>query len=194
MKRAAIVTISSIVLLAGCISSAPVQTTFDRPYPAQNRAGDPIVAVFVGRIPCTVNDCEMRKVEIVLYGREQGRIPTTYWMGQIGVGSGNDRVVEEGTWSGRRGVQDYPGATVYALDRPADPSLQYFWRVNDEVLLVLDQSMRPRSGNAAWGYMLSRDCAPYGPRHYPYDKRTKRFIAVPGDSTCSDRLTPSAQT
>lgn len=184
MKRAAIVTMLSVVL-AGCVSSAPVQTTFDRPYPARNSAGDPIVAVFVGRIPCASSACEMRKVEIVLYGRERGWVPTTYWMGQIGVGLANDRVVEEGTWSERRGAQDYPGATVYALDRPADRSLQYLWRVNDEVLLVLDQSMRPRAGNAAWGYMLSRDCAPYGPRHYPLDERTQRFIAAPGDSTCS---------
>jgi hypothetical protein len=188
MKAAAIVTILSIVLLVGCVSSEPVQTTFDRPYPAQNSAGDPIVAVFVGRVPCALSACEMRKVELVLYGREQGRVPTTYWLGQIGVGLGNDRIVEEGAWSGRQGAQDYPGALVYALDRPADRSLQYFWRVNDEVLLVLDQSMKPKAGNAAWGYMLSRDCAPYGPRSYPYDKRTKKFITGPADSGCSRKI------
>jgi hypothetical protein len=43
-----------------------------------------------------------------------------------------------------RGVQEYPDALVYALDGSADRSLQYLWSVNDEILLVLDQNMRPR--------------------------------------------------
>lgn len=185
MKTAVIATVLSLFLSVGCASSGPIQTTFDRPYPARNAAGDPIVAVFLGRIPCASHACEMRKVELVLYGREQGLVPTTYWLGQVGVGSGNDRVVEEGAWSGRRGVPDHPGALVYALDAPADRSLQYLWRVSDAVVLVLDQSMTPRPGNAAWGYMLSRDCAPYGPRTYPYDERARRFVAVAAESNCS---------
>jgi hypothetical protein len=81
----------------------PVQTTFDPPYAERNGAVDPILGVFFGRIPCAIKGCEMRKVELVLYGSEQ--VPTTYWLGQVGVGMGNGWLVQQGTWTGRRGVQ-----------------------------------------------------------------------------------------
>jgi hypothetical protein len=81
-------------------------------------------------------------------------------------------------------VQEYPNGLVYALDSHADPSLQYLWRVNNEIVLVLDPNLRPKVGNAAWGFMLSRDCEPYGPRTYPYDERAKRFVPV-SSSNCT---------
>jgi hypothetical protein len=175
----------TLFALLGCAHRNLVQTTFDPAYPERNSVGDPIVAVFEGRIPCAITDCEMRKVEVVLYGRDNGRIPTTYWLGQVGVGLGNDRLVQQGAWTIRRGLQDYPDGLVYQLDSSADPSLQYLWRVNNEIVLVLDQELRPRVGDAAWGFMLSRDCAPYGPRTYPYDERTKRFVPTTCRSSCA---------
>ena len=72
-----------------------------------------------------------------------------------------------GTWAHDRAVPGYPDALVYVLDDRADPSLRRLWRVTDDILLVLDEERRPRAGNAAWGNMLSRDPAPYGPRTYP---------------------------
>jgi hypothetical protein len=169
-----------ILLLLGCAHSNPVQTTFDPAYPERNGAGDAIVAVFDGRIPCAAPACEMRKVELVLYGRDDGRNPTTYWLGQTRVGMGNGRLVQQGTWAMRRGVQGYPDGLMYALDSSADPSLQYFWRVNDDIVLVLGPNLRPRVGNAAWGFMLSRDCA-----------RTKRFVPV-YESNCPSPGLPSS--
>ena len=178
MKASLMLVFFLIPLVVGCAHRNSVQTTFDPPFPERNGANDPIVAVFFGRIPCALGECEKRKVELVLYGRDQGRIPTTYWLGQIGVGLGDERAVAVGSWTIKRGVQGFPEAVVYALDSAADRTLQYTWRVSDDVLLVLDPEMRPRSGNGAWGYMLSRDCAPYGPRTYPYDQRTKQFAAT----------------
>jgi hypothetical protein len=180
-----------VLALLGCAHSNPVQTTFDPAYPERNGAGDPIVAVFEGRIPCTTQACEMRKVELVLYGRDHGQKPTTYWLGQLRVGMGNDRLVQQGAWAIRRGVRGYPDGLMYALDSSADPSLQYFWRVNDDIVLVLGPNLRPRVGNAAWGFMLSRDCAPYGPRTYPYDERAKRFVPV-HESNCPSPVVPSS--
>ena len=55
---------------------------------------------------------------------------------------------------------------VYELDASAPDDLQRHWRVSEDVLLPLDPGMRPLPGDAAWGYMLSRDTAPYGPRTY----------------------------
>jgi hypothetical protein len=177
-------TLSALALLTllGCISRAPVQTTFDPAFPERNSAGDSIAAVFEGRIPCADQGCEMRKVELVLYGREAGSIATTYWLGQLKVGLGNDRLVHQGNWTARRGLPEYPNGTVYELDSGADPSLRHLWRVSDDVILVLDQSLRPLPGTAAWGRMLSRDCTPYGPRSYPYDVRAKRFAPEPENS------------
>jgi hypothetical protein len=183
MKSAMLLFPVSVLTLLGCVHHA-VQTTFDPAYPERNGAGDPIVAVFEGRIPCAIQGCEIRKVELVLYGRDAGRIPTTYWLGQLRVGMGNDRLVQQGAWIVRRGLQEYPDGLVYALDSSADPSLRYLWRVNDEIVLVLDQNLRPQAGNAAWGSMLSRDCTPYGPKTYPYDERAKRFVPSANGSNC----------
>jgi hypothetical protein len=193
MKASMLAMVVAVAVLTACIHTQPPQTTFDRPYPERNSAGDPIFAVFVGRIPCAVEGCEMRKVELVLYGREGRQVPTTYWLGQVGVGLSNERDVREGTWSAGRGVPEYPQARVYTLDGNADPTLRHLWRVDDEVVLVLDQSLRPMAGNGAWGYMLSRDCAPYGPRTYAYDKRTKRFAVPPSNRfTCSRATAPDS--
>jgi hypothetical protein len=143
----------------------PTTVTFEPPYPQVNASGDPIRAVFEGRIPCSAPNCERRKVGLVLYEHSATRTPSTYWLGLIGL-TGNDRIVIQGTWTIRQGVKDFPEAVVYELDASAPDDLQRHWRVSEDVLLPLDQSMRPLAGNAAWGYMLSRYDAPYGPRTY----------------------------
>jgi hypothetical protein len=120
--------------LLGCANHQPVQTTFDPAYPERNSAGDPILAVFQGRIPCATSKCEKRKVTLVLYGRDAGKLPTTCWLSQILVELTNDPLVQQGQWSTRRGVRDYPDALVYELDSNADPTLQRVWRVNDQVV------------------------------------------------------------
>ena len=65
----------------GCVHPNAVQTTFTPAYPEHQIAGDAIMAVFEGRIPCAEQSCEMRKVELVLYGTNAGQIQTTYWLG-----------------------------------------------------------------------------------------------------------------
>jgi hypothetical protein len=140
--------------------------TFDPPYPEVDAGGAPILAVFEGRIPCFVAHCEKRKVSLVLYQDRATSAPSTYWLGLVGVGLGNTRDVTRGTWETRRGTADYPKAVVYELDARAPDDLHRFWRVSEDVLLPLDESMRPKPGNAAWGFMLSRYTAPYGPRTY----------------------------
>jgi len=170
------------VASAGCLHPGPVQKTFDRPYPERDATGNPILAVFVGRIPCAAPGCDMRKVELVFYAGAGGTMPVTYWLGQVGVGLGNERQVRTGAWTERRSVHGYPEATAYVLDDGVDPSLRRFWRVTDDILLPLDDDLRPRPGNGAWGSMLSRDPTPYGPRTYLYDERTRRFSgSAPSD-------------
>jgi hypothetical protein len=185
IKRSAPGVLGTIALLTACPAPPPVQTRFDRPYPERNAAGEPISAVFVGRVPCGTRVCEMRKVELVLYGREGGVGVRTYWLGQVRVGTGNERDVAEGVWQPARGLHEHPQALRYELDARADPSLRRLWRVNEDVMLVLDDALRPRPGNGAWGFMLSRECAPYGPRDYAYDERARRFAPAAPPSPCS---------
>jgi hypothetical protein len=144
-----------------------VTETFDPQYPQFNASGDPIYVVMEGRIPCEIVGCNMLKVALVLYQKSQDHRPSTYWLGVVGT-RGNDRVVTEGNWEIKHGVEGYPEATVYALDSDAGVGLRNFWQVNESILLLLDEAMRPRSGNGAWGFMLSRNAAPYGPRRYTW--------------------------
>ncbi len=147
----------------GYFRKAPV--SFDPPYPEVNTSGDPILAVFEGRIPCLVANCEKLKVQLVLYQNQKTKAPITYWLGLVGA-QGNDRVVTQGTWTIRNGVKGYPEAVVYELDSNTSLDFRYYWSVNENILLILDQDMNPKVGNAAWGYMLSRFTEPYGPRIY----------------------------
>lgn len=191
-KRSTRVVLGAVVLLAACAAAPPVQTRFARPYPERNAAGEPILAVFVGRVPCDTRACEMRKVELVLYGSEAGAGARTYWLGQVRVGAGNERDVAEGAWQPARGLREHPQALRYELDARADPSLRRMWRVSEDVMLVLDDALRPRPGNGAWGFMLSRDCAPYGPRDYAYDERARRFAPAAQPSPCGAARAPGA--
>ena len=177
MSRSALPALLAAMALGGCLHESRVQTTFDPPYPEHSTSGDSILGVYVGRVPCDAVDCEKLKVQLVLYRKPDTQAPASYWLGVVGA-KGNDRLVTRGQWVVQRGVQDYPQATVYALDANAEASLRYFWRVNEDILLVLDPDMRPRAGDAAWGYMLSRDAAPYGPKTYRFDARKKRFLKV----------------
>lgn len=143
------------------------QMTFDPPYPEVNANGDPILAVFDGRVPCSLEKCVggRLKVELVLYQNKQTKIPTTYWLGLIG-SSGNDRIVTKGSWTTHQGVKGYPEAVVYELDSNTELDFRHYWKVNDNILFLLDENLNPKAGNAAWGYTLNRYDAPYGPKTY----------------------------
>jgi hypothetical protein len=134
------------------------------PYPEVDAGGNPIQAVYEGRIPCVLKNCEKMKIALVLYHDRSSRAPTTYWFGSVAVSDDDDRVVTQGRWAERRGVKGYPDAVVYELDSNTPVELRYFWRVNEDIVLPLDQSMGPKVGNASWGYMLSRYAEGYGPR------------------------------
>jgi hypothetical protein len=172
LSRTAIGSVAAATIALACLTvwwhirpPRPTTVSFDPPYPRLNAAGDPILAMFEGRIPCASPNCERRKVSLVLYEHSATKTPSTYWLGAVGL-SGNERIVIEGAWTIRQGVHDFPEAVVYELDAGAPDDLRRHWRVSEDVLLPLDQSLRPQAGNAAWGYMLSRYHAPYGPRTY----------------------------
>lgn len=130
--------------------------TFVPPYPTVNINSDPVVGVFEGRVPCYEPNCEKIKTALVLYGNKEAKTPTTYWLGRVLVDGGNEREVSEGAVTIWRGIKEYPNAIVYALDDNAPRDTRLYWRVDENILLPLDQNMDLKVGNASWGYMLSR--------------------------------------
>lgn len=129
----------------------------ERPWPKAGTSGDPLWGCFSGRIPAVgIPNCEVVKVSLAVYQKPGAKNPATYWLGRVLVGVGNKRHVAEGTVTTRRGVKDYPDAVVYELDQNAPQDFRFFWRVNNDILLPLDDDMKPKVGNAGWGYMLSR--------------------------------------
>lgn len=162
-KTTRVLILTLIVLLAatfwlnqnGYFDQAP--TTFEPPYPSVNANGDPFLGVFEGRTPCTdCNESEKVKVALVLYQNPETKAPSTYWLGRVLVGKGNDLIVTQGTWTIRHGIKGYPEAVVYQLDSNTPEGLRSYWLVNENILLPLDQNMNLKVGNASWGYMLSR--------------------------------------
>jgi hypothetical protein len=159
-----IVAILSLMAVVAWSSREPDELVLHPPYPEVNATGDPIQAVYEGRIPCAPQNCDKMKIALVLYHDRVSRAPTTYWFGSVSVFDDDDRLVTQGRWTEEKGVRGYPDAVVYVLDSNTPPELRYFWRVNDDIVLPLDPSMSPKVGNASWGYMLSRYAEGYGPR------------------------------
>lgn len=161
--------IAACLLLAGCTHAGMREATFAPAYPEFDRQGDPILGVFGGRIPCQANSDDQIKLTLVLYRNREARSAGSYWMGTVDlceIRHSDTPVETQGSWQLRQGAKDYPGAIVYELDTNARSDLRRFWQINDNILLPLDDSLSPKVGNAAWGYMLSRDTAPYGPKTY----------------------------
>ena len=146
-------------------SSEPV--AFKPPFPELSSTGEPIRAVYEGRVPCE-RPCQVLKVSLVLYGNPSSGAAGTYWLGLVQVAVSDDRIVRNGAWTTRRGAAGAPDATVYELDVNAPAGLRRYWAVSNDVLLPLDdQTMSPRVGTGAFGYVLSRYSGTYGPRTYP---------------------------
>ena len=145
------------------------QSAFPPWYPAANASGDPPSADFENHVPCTIDDppaadCQRVKFGLVLYRDAESNEPTTYVMSRIRVGVGNDRQVNEGTWSIGQGTALDPEATVYRLDTGAPEGLDVYWPIGDDILFVLDEELMPRVGDAAHGYALNS--VPLGKRNY----------------------------
>ncbi len=122
-------------------------------------------AVFQGRTPC--GDCQLVKMSLTLFRSSDG-IPTAYRLARSFVGKGNDRYVTEGEW---KSVSAGGHPVVYQLDAnsPADLAsygdrappgvgspVAAFLPIGDDILLLLDQNFKPRVGDGAFSFTLSR--------------------------------------
>jgi hypothetical protein len=146
------------VVLAGC---AQLQTDPEPWYPPSNQAGDPVLAVYEGRVPCTdpaKRGCDKVKLALVLYQDVRSGAPTTYRLAQVYVAEEpeGERIVAEGTWSISHGTRLDPEASVYQLDAQAPAAWRSYWAIGPDILFILDDQRVPRVGTASWSYVLNR--------------------------------------
>lgn len=116
--------------------------------------GSELYGTFEGRVPCA--NCERIKVGLTLHRRVGDASPATYVLQQIFVGIGNERHVSKGTWTIIRGSAIDPDARVYLLDAHAPEEARRYMAVGDDLLLMLDDALVPRVGDAAHSFTLSR--------------------------------------
>jgi hypothetical protein len=147
--------LSFLMILSGCWfpAGAPAPAAIDPWYPQSNENGDPVFAVFECRLPC--DDCEKIKFGLALYRDRETRAPTTYMMTRVYVGDGDDRLIDEGTWTIVRGTGLDPQAVIYRLDSNAPREFRSYWAIGQDILFILDQELIPRVGNAGYGYVLN---------------------------------------
>jgi hypothetical protein len=158
---ARIVRVLLLLTLSGCMYQQRHSTIPEPWYPSANENGDPIFAVFEGRIPCTDPEligCDKIKVALVLYQDSHSKIPTTYKLARVYVATSPEgsRVVVDGALTVTHGTKLDPNATVYRLDASAPREFQAYWSIGQNILFILDNDLNPRVGTAGWSYVLNR--------------------------------------
>ena len=149
------------VLVIGAVSACAHPPAAEPWYSETNEVGDPIAGVFEGRVPCDephLVDCEKVKVALALYRDARSGTLTTYRLARVYVAAdpdGRPSIVAGGVVTGR-GTQLDPNAAIVRLDEKVPPELRVYWVVDEDILFVLDQSLRPRVGTASWSYVLNR--------------------------------------
>lgn len=147
---------------AGCNPAEPTKPATIVPwYPESNEAGDPVFAVFEGRIPCADParvGCDKIKVALVIYHDAKSKNLTTYKLARIYVATSPDgsREVVSGSLKVARGTKLHADETVYQLDAAAPKEFQNYWLIGDDILFFLDDNLKPMVGTAGWSYVLNR--------------------------------------
>ena len=124
--------------------------------------GATLFAVFEGRTPCQGIARELKKPvdagcikskwRVTLYQDPATSAPTTYKV----EGSLFRESPREGTWRITKGIKSNPNEIVYQLDpTPSQPAL-LLWKLDENILLLLDQNREPLVGHADFSYTLNR--------------------------------------
>ena len=124
--------------------------------------GSHVFATYIGRTPCAglardlklagAEGCVRLKWRVQLLKDPITNQPTTYIAGNSLT---RDRSWT-GTWRIIRGTPDFPDASVYQLDADAAHGPIMLLRMDDNIVLFLDQQRQPLPGNADFTYTLTR--------------------------------------
>ena len=124
--------------------------------------GPHVFATYVGRSPCAglarelklaaAEGCVRLKWRVQLLKDPVTNQPTTYIVG--------NSLTRERTWTGAwrivRGAPGFPDASVYHLDATTEHGAILLLRMDDNVVLFLNQQRQPLPGNADFSYTLVR--------------------------------------
>lgn len=149
-KACIIVFISAIFISSSCHKEIIVTEW----YPPTSATGDSFLAAYESRIPC--GDCERLKFALVVYGDIITKVPSSYMMARVYVGKNNDRIINSGIMSAFSGTVINTADTVYRLDTNAPDEYKLFWRINNDLLFILNDNLTPKVGDAGHGYALNR--------------------------------------
>jgi hypothetical protein len=118
--------------------------------------------MFGGRSPCAglarvlkltnADGCVRLKWRVTLLKDPQTNQPTTY---RVGNSLTRDREWT-GTWRIVHGAPGFPDANVYQLDADASHGPIVLLKVDDNLVLFLNQQRQPLPGNADLSYTLTR--------------------------------------
>lgn len=146
--------------LSACAAPGRAPAVFSPWYPPTSANGDPVFAVYEGRIPCheaALAGCQTIKVALVLYRQSASATPITYQLARVYVAAGPEgRQVVAGAATVARGTPLDANARVYVLDTNSPREFRRYWAIGDDLLLLLDESGGPKVGTASWSYTLSR--------------------------------------
>lgn len=152
-------------VLALCLSACShpsAERVVERPWYAPiNEAGEPVAAVFEGRIPCADDDgrgCEKVKVALALHRSIERQVFTSYQLRAVyvGVSAEGKPLAASGSVTSTQGTAFDARSTVIELDASAPPALRSYWLIGGDILFLLDGERKPRVGTAAWSYVLNR--------------------------------------
>jgi hypothetical protein len=130
-------------------------------YPAVDEGGNPVSALFEGRVPCSepaLRGCDKVKVALALYRDRSGALKT-YRLGRVYVAEspqGSLQVVS-GAATSTRGTKLDASAVVIQLDEKAPAEFRAYWAIGENILFVLDAERAPKVGTASWSYVLNRN-------------------------------------
>lgn len=139
---------AGLLVIGGCSAESAVPPPSREPPSGSVRLG-----VFEGKVPCS--DCNKVKVRLTLHRDAQTLAPTSYVLERINVGNDDARLITEGTWTTAVGspVDERLAVAVLAT---APPGFTRYLMLGANLLLVLDDKLEPRVGNALYSFTLSR--------------------------------------
>ncbi len=147
-----LITTTLVLLLIGCKKDQG--SPLPHWYPETNELGDPVSGVFESTIPC--EDCERLKFSIVIYENAQTHLLTTYLMSRIYVGKSDERITNAGSIIISTGTSLDSLRTIYRLTSGAPAEFQSFWKIDEHLLLILDENLTPMVGDAGYEFVLNR--------------------------------------
>ncbi len=105
--------------------------------PTKN-ANSNIVGIYTGKFPCA--DCEGIQTTLTLYQNPNTLKPTTYSLELVYLGRNVKPFDEVGNWTYTNGMKNNPNALIYQLNPNNSNQTEYYLKVNNTELKMLDSN------------------------------------------------------